>query len=487
MEKFDVIIIGSGIGGLISAGLLSSRGLKVLVLEKHSSAGGYLSSFKRKDFTFDSAVDCISGIGDGGLISSVLRMLGVEKSIEFVRVNPIRTSIFPDIKINVDADINVYIESLKKLFPSEKDNIENLFIKITEIYSAIEEKLDSLTNGTSNQFTQNSRAYQYAMMTYSELIEEFTKDRKLTAILSDRCPFTGLPASKVSALTLVALMMSYFRMGAFRPVGGHQRLSDALVNGIRNKGGAVIFNKAAEKIFLNGETCCGVRTADKDEYSGKFIISNADFIHTFRELLGDRYSFIVDERLKKSGISSSFFIVYAGIKGNLDAVGKSSSIGYFPSYNMESFFDAKIAFGDRSSLGLTIPTIEDRTLAPEGCHSVMFHEMTDFGFIEKWNEHKPKLIDRVLDKAEKLIPDIRKNIIHIEAATPLTLRRYTSNFKGSAYGWRQSPGNANPARHGINNLYIAGHWGEMGGGVLAAAYSGLKAAVEICRKEGIEI
>lgn len=73
-KEFDAIVIGSGIAGLISAGILSAYGLKVLVVEKHTAPGGYLTSFKRDGFIFDSAVDCISGVAEGGLICRVLRL-----------------------------------------------------------------------------------------------------------------------------------------------------------------------------------------------------------------------------------------------------------------------------------------------------------------------------------------------------------------------------------------------------------------------------
>ncbi|MFQ5900933.1 MAG: phytoene desaturase family protein, partial [Thermodesulfobacteriota bacterium] len=104
MKDFDVIVIGSGIGGLICAGLLVSKGVKVLILEKNPTPGGYLSSFSRRGFVFDSAVDCFSGLDEKGVIRYVLKALDVEDEIGFVRVDPIRESIFPDMRVIVDGD-----------------------------------------------------------------------------------------------------------------------------------------------------------------------------------------------------------------------------------------------------------------------------------------------------------------------------------------------------------------------------------------------
>ena len=93
----------------------------------------------------------------------------------------------------------------------------------------------------------------------------------------------------------------------------------------------------------------------------------------------------------------------------------------------------------------------------------------------------------ILKKAENIIPNLSERIIILDSATPQTFHRYTGNFNGSAFGWKQVSGFRGIKRYGIKNLYIAGHWGNMGGGVLAAAYSGAKASSEILAKEGIKI
>lgn len=80
--NYDVIIIGAGMGGLTAGALLAKDGLKTLVIEKHSIPGGYATSFKRKDFWFDSVLDAISGCHNGGWIWQAVKRLGLEKEIE---------------------------------------------------------------------------------------------------------------------------------------------------------------------------------------------------------------------------------------------------------------------------------------------------------------------------------------------------------------------------------------------------------------------
>jgi len=480
MKDFDVIVIGSGIGGLIGAGILASQGLSLLLVEKNKSPGGYLSSFKRGAFVFDSAVDCISGVGTDGLIASVLKSLGVDNEIDFVRVNPIRVSIFPDREVAVDSDVNAYIDRLITMFPSEASGIRGFFALADRAYGTISLISKPPMYRSAGPDRISPDLVRLWDITYEELLNEFLKDYRLKAILSDRCPFIGLSPSKVAALPMIMLIMSYFRLGAYRPAGGSQRLSDVLVEGIKKNRGRVIFGSCVKKILVDGRNCIGIVCDDGEEYTSRHIISNADFTHTFTNLLGDKYVSIAKEMLRNPGVSTSFFLVYAGVKGEFEG---HSSTGYFPSYDIINFFKPEAVLKENGTLGITVASLEDRLRAPDGYHTVVFHEMVE---ADGQTFDKPACTDKVLKKAESIIPGIRGRIEVLDSATPQTLRRYTGNFHGSAFGWKQVPGFRNMKRHGINNLYIAGHWGETGGGVLAAAYSGARAAGEILMKEGIK-
>ena len=480
MPDYDVIVIGSGIGGLISAGILVSRGLKILLVEKNVTPGGYLTSFKRGDFIFDSSVDCFSGVENGGLINNVLKLLGVDSQVHFVRVDPIRMSIFPDTKVIVDSDVNAYKKRLMSLFPSEGVALAGFSKFLEDVYTEIQTAINMLlSKGEFNKV--GALMARLGNISYLQLLNEFFTDSRLKSILSDRCTFIGLSPSKASALTMTIMMLSYFKFGAYRPVGGSQKLADTLVEGISNKGGKIIFGNGAQKILLRNGKCCGIRCENSDEYTSKNIISNVDFVHTFNNLLGGKYGYFAKYMLKNVGVSTSFFILYAGIKGDIE---RHSSIGYFPSYSMESYFQPARIYQEDATIGITIASIEDRTRAPAGSHTVVLHEM-----VQVYDEtlDKAQCIDTTIKKAERILPGLKEKIVVLDAATPNTLQQHTGNLYGSAFGWKQVPGFRNVRNHGIENFFVAGHWGDMGGGILAAAYSGAKAAVAILTKEGIPV
>ena len=149
---------------------------------------------------------------------------------------------------------------------------------------------------------------------------------------------------------------------------------------------------------------------------------------------------------------------------------------------MDGFFSPGKAFSEDSTVGITIATVEDRSRAPDGYHTVVLHEM-----VEAMGQGLDKQLyaEKVIHKARKVIPGLEKGIVMVDAASSRTLEGYTGNYKGAAFGWRWIPNFKGPHYHGIKNLFIAGHWGNMGSGVLSSAYSGAKAAGAILAREGI--
>ncbi len=477
MADFDCIVIGAGVGGLVSAGRLASKGFKTLLIDKNSTPGGYLQSFMRKGVTFDSSIDCFSGLDANGPITRVLDALGVKDEIWPVKIDPIRRSIFPSMAIDVHSDIERYIDGLKSLFPSEHGGIGSFFSTLTGLYAEIKAWGEFITGLRPDELI-SERLISASRLTYKDLLDAHIKDERLKAVLSDRCPFYGLPASRASAIAMTALVMSYFDSGAYRVKGGSQRLAEALVKGIKTKGSKVLMNTSATKILVEGGRATGVEISGNERYTCRAVISAIDFNTTFNRLLSGTEGSKSALTQRLPGISSSFFILYAAFKGDLGPLGTASSIGWYPSFDMEANFTKEAPFSESGSIGITIPSVTDASMAPADINCLTAHEMCDISFSADWKRGKKTLTEKVLRKVEAVIPGITRDAVHIEAATPATLERYTNNHFGAAYGWAQTPG-LRPPRTFLDGLYLAGHWEGTGGGVLASAYSSHKAALKV--------
>ena len=480
---WDAVVIGSGVGGLACAAALAAKGRKVVILEQGASPGGYLVSFRRGQFIFDAAVDCFAGLDPGGVFTWLLNSLGIDEEIRRIRIDPIHVSLFPGLNVRVDACLGEYVNRLCRLFPAERKGIVEHFRCAGEIYDDFELLTQLVLEEGGGGPRMPSIIGRYRDLTFSAFLEQNIKDRRVAAILSDRCPFLGLSPRRVSAVRMVLLVMSYFRSGAFRTAGGHQRLPDILVEGIRRKGGEFLPRKAAKKIIVEGGRCTRVITEDGEEFPAWHVVSNADHYETMHRLLGKSELTTRRDAEGAHGISPSFFILYAAVSGDLSPPEGASSIGAFHTFDLDSLLDGYIPFRQTEPLGITIPTVEDPSLAPEGHHVVIVHELIPHGYQVDWGRDKRVLAEKLLQKAERVLPGLSGRIVHFEAATPETLARYTRNRDGAAFGWEQTP-TLPRVRHGIPNLHLAGHWTEVGGGVLAAAYSGVRAAARVVEATG---
>ena len=134
MEKFEIVIIGAGLGGLSAAAYLAKAGKKVLVLEHHAVPGGYAHEFRRGKYRFEVALHALDGVAPGGWAYPVLKDLGVLDRVHFHRMDPFYTVRFPEHEVTAHADVVAYEAELIRHFPHEKENIRAMTAEMIEIY-----------------------------------------------------------------------------------------------------------------------------------------------------------------------------------------------------------------------------------------------------------------------------------------------------------------------------------------------------------------
>jgi all-trans-retinol 13,14-reductase len=264
-NEYDVIIIGSGIGGLTCGALLSKRGYKVLVLEQHYQVGGYCSSFKRKEFVFNTGVEDVSGLWEKGPITYLLKEFGLKKDDLFVR-NTMRY-IFRCEKIDIPHDLNEFIKLLSERFPEEKENIIAFFneakkayeecYKDSEIYGVpLPAELIVKVFGAKkllNYPKEHPHFYDWINKTFKQKLDEFFKNEDLKRILSALLAYTGTAPDKTLASSAFTANISYYIYGGYSIKGGAQNFANILKNIIENNNGKVLLNHKVDEILLKME------------------------------------------------------------------------------------------------------------------------------------------------------------------------------------------------------------------------------------------
>ncbi len=479
--EYDIIVVGSGIGGLTCAALLSKRGYRVLVLEQHSQVGGYCSSFKRNEFVFNTGVENVSGLWEKGSISFLLKELGLKKDDLFVR-NTLKY-IFKGKEIEA-RNLDEFKEILSNKFPDERKNIFTFFEDAQNAYD--ESRKDTDIYGTPlpaelivkvfgerellDYPRKHPHFYDWGNKTYEQKLNEYFKDEDLKALLYALLGYLGTKPEKTLASDALNVCVSYYLYGGYFPKGGAQRFADNLKDVIKSYGGKVLVKHKVDKILIEDKKVKGVQVGDK-VFRSPIVISNANARTTFTEHVGlenlDR-DFV--EYIKGLKMSHSCFIIFLGV--DMDLSNYPTIINNMDEhYNVviNSNADPNLAPKDKASI--TILTRSD------------YHDFPERG-TKEYSKMKMEMTEILIQKAEKVIPDLSKHIIVQDAATPKTLERYTSMPEGALYAFDQSIGVKRPYfKTPIKGLYLASASTFPGGGIEAVVISGMICANDICNWE----
>ena len=468
-EEYDVVVIGAGMGGLACAAYLATNGKRVKVFEQHYVPGGCCTSFSRKGFKFDAGVLHITGGKESGALQRVLSALEMEGEIEFREQS--QRIIFPDTSLDSSRDAEYLPKKLKEMFPDEGEGIAGLFNTIRSIYEDVK-KLPALS----------SLLAEYREKSFQELVDSYINDTKLKALVTANWHLWH-PMWRNSAIDYAAMLVSEPLRGYYYPLGGIQVIPDAFARVLKRYGGDIEFKTLVDKIILEEGKAVGIETRGRKRIRARQVVSNAAARSTFLNLVGeDNLPSDFVTSLNRLEISLSAFYVYLGV----DIDPKTAGINAPETIVYETYDNTKewelLLRGEASipCFGIAIPTFIDPSLAPQGKHIVIIMTMAPYHLAGKsWREEKKRVTEKLIAKAEKLIPGLSQHIVVQDSATPLTIERYTLNSLGAAMGWAFTPGmflNRLNQKPPIPNLYLAGHWTVPGGGVAAVALSGLRAA-----------
>lgn len=489
---YDVIIIGAGIGSLTCGAALAKAGRKVLICEQYTQPGGYVTSFQRDGFTFDGGLQSFSS---NGLVFPILKELGLYDRVRFVRAD--YQIITPDIKVKLSSLAQVK-EEFKRAFPTAKSEIEayfqeldRLLLPFEKIFGGDKPALPLLSGSqkaaalfsipfTNLSFIKNMIRYQKT--TSHDLINRHLTDSRLRLILGS----LGYPL--MSAMTTVGVWYSFMN-DYWYPIGGMQSFANLFTDLIEQNGGTISLRTRVDQIMVENGTATGVKLADGREIRSKSVVSNIDWKQTFTKLI-DRQCLEEElvTQIEKAKVSESAFCVYLGT--DLDKrcfEGLTHHIFYLPAYSkpfLERDANDPNFFQD-CSLGITLPSLSDDSLAPQGKSVVILTTYAPYDYLGRWKTKdgrrteayrklKEEVAGQLIAIAEGVIPDLSRHIIVRNTATPLTYERYTLNSEGATAGWSWDPGLTFTTKYSsavgslrtpIRNLFTCGHWCFSPGGV----------------------
>jgi all-trans-retinol 13,14-reductase len=458
-ECWDAIVIGSGIGGLASAALLSKHGgKKVLVLERHYTAGGYTHAFRRPGYQWDVGVHYVGEVQDP---SSQLRAV-----FDHVSDGQLLWQPLPDVYDRVVMGGNTFEfpsgrerlrEQLKRYFPKEASATDRYFDavistqKAGNLYfaeKAIPRFLARLVGGL-----MRARFLRGARQTTLDVLRGFTTNPDWIGLVTAQWGDYGLPPAQ-SSFGMHAIIAAHYFEGASYPVGGAERIAQTIAPVIEQSGGQVVISAEVAEVIVKSGKAVGVRMADGREFRSGTVISDAGARNTFDRLV--RAEQPLRSELRRIPPSLAHLSLYVGVKQSAAELGlNGTNLWVHPTPDHDanfarfvkdpsapfpllfiSFPSAKDPEFERKYPGRA--TLEVVTLAPydwfarwEG--SRWKHRAEDYEVFKK------ELATRLRGELERLVPAVAGKIDHAELSTPLTTRHFMNYEHGEAYGLAATP------------------------------------------------
>jgi prolycopene isomerase len=477
-DRYDTVVIGAGVGGLVAGALLARAGQSVLAVERHDRPGGYAHAFRRGGRNFDSAVHLVGGAGPGGPIDRLLRALGVRERCDFVPIRPLYRARYPGFEIEAPSGTEAFARAHAERFPEHEKAVR----RFLDACLGVQREL-SMLEGTARERPRADQLpwlRRYRRATLARVLEELVPDAGLRSALATLWPYVGLPPSRLSFLYYATTLLSYVEEGAYYARGTFQRLADALADALRAGGGELLLRCPVRSIEVEGGRVRGVVLEHGQRIRADRVVSNVDARQTLLELaagadLPERYR----ARLEAGERSMSAFVIYAAGRFDPRAAGLVHETFCFEELDPEQSALGS-ARGRPRWFTATCPTLADPGLAPEGEHLVILTTLCGAGAEPSWRAAKRPLAEHLLGLASRHLPALASGLRFAEAATPRTLERYTRNGGGALYGWAHTPRQVGQARLAqttpVAGLVLAGHWTRPGGGVLAVVRSGIEAA-----------
>ncbi len=483
----DVIIIGSGIGGLTAGALLARYGKRVLICESHTIAGGAAHSFSRRGFHFDSGPSFYCGLGNQrpslNPLKQLLDLLG--ESLEVVPYDPLGHYHFPEGTFPVYSNAQRYHQAVAQITPQGAKELEQFEKRLLSLYEGLKDIPTIALRADWQLIPVLVSRYlpslvkmlpQIGMIGSSvgQVMEQTVRDPWVRRLIDLECfLLSGLKADGTVTPEVAFMLGERSRAGVEYPIGGSGAIVEALIRGLKRWGGELRLGTHVEQILVEYGKVTGVLLPEGKVVKAPVVISNATIWDTYTKLLRpeDLPSSYRKQELETPAVDS-FMHLHLGIKAE----------------GLEGLTGHHVVVHDRqrdltapgNTCMISIPTVWDRDLAPEGHHQVHAYTLEPFEGWQRDREYQQKKKERAqsLYRAiEKVIPDLRDRITLELIGTPLTHSHFLRRYQGT-YGPAIPAGKGMfPSCHTpISGLYRVGDSTMPGIGVPAVAASGILCA-----------
>ena len=457
-DRWDAIVIGSGIGGLsVAATLAKLAGKRVLVLERHYTAGGFTHTFRRPGYEWDVGVHYIGDVSHPRGSSRRIFDFITNGELEWADMGEVYDRIIlGENSYDFVKGLENFRAKIHSYFPSEKDAINRYLelvistAKKAQLFfaeKAMPPFVSKLFGGMMRRTTLKE-----ATRTTREVIEEITQNQELIGVLTGQFGDYGLVPAE-SSFFIHAMVASHYFRGAAYPTGGSARIAETILPVIEEAGGEVITNAEVERIIIENGQAVGVKLVNRREFRAPKVISDAGVANTFSSLLPQNTAEAAGftQKIDQVGPSVAHLSLYVGLQGTTEDLGlEKTNLWVYRDHKHEENFKR---FQDDIHAPLPVvylsfpsakdPDFQNRYPGRSTVEAVTLGPYEPFRSWERtswkkrgaeYDELKASLSERLLDTLHQHAPGTRGKVEIAELSTPLTTRNFAAHPQGEIYG-----------------------------------------------------
>jgi len=484
-----IVVIGGGIAGLCTAVYARRCGYQVDVMEKHDSAGGLATSWRRGAYTFETCLHWLLGSNPHSAMYSQWREVFDIDKLTFVQPEEyVRLETEHGESLSIYSDVNRMESELVHRAPQDAGELHRFASAVRGLarFEMPDPTKDRLTRWLAalRILPQLQLLRHWAGLTLHDYGERFQHPLLRSFFMS----------GEMSRLSALALVLSLAWMGdhnAGYPIGGSQAVIRLIADRLLGLGGRLRLGTPVQKIFVEHDAAIGVQLTGGETVAADWVISAADGHQTIYELLGGKYTDTsVDHTYQTLPTFPSYLQVSLGV-----ALDLSRQPGF-----VTRVLDAPLNVDPGTDLTqLSFRFFHfDPTFAPAGSTAVTCFLPTrnvDFWLglqqrdLARYQAEKHRVAEAVIEVLEKRVPGFRQAIQVVDVSTPATVIRTTGNWKGSMEGWLLTPATGfRPLRRslpGLQRFLMVGQWVMPGGGLPSGLMTARSALQTVCKRDHV--
>ena len=507
--EYDIIVIGSGMGGLGAASVLAQQGKRVLVLEQHNVVGGLTQSYDRNGYRWSVGMHYVGDVGSRATLTWKMFDYATQGALKWAHLPPIYNRMVVGEKTyRIPAGLEPYREALVGWFPGEADAINQYLdlIVMAAKSSGPFFAMKAFPIGFNDErLSEASKAFrEFSERTTGEVIDSLTSNKELKAVLCANWGDYGLEPSR-SSFAMHAMLKKHYLNGASYPEGGGRAFADAMVPIIESSGGKVYYGAEVDKILIENGLAKGVLLMSGEEVRAETVISNAGLRNTYGRLMQDedRREHGIDKLRESVTYTGAFVGLHIGLEGSARELGfEPSNIWAHPGADFNSNlkahqedFNAPFPYHFVTFASAKDPTWDANFPNKSTIELYAFTDYRHFSRFagtrwmkrgEEYDQMKKSIEEGLLEDLYRLVPTAKGAVRYVEASTPLTYETFIRKEFGDFLGVESSPQRYQQewlrSTTPIKNLFLSGQ-DVTSDGMIGALFGGVICASAILGKD----